>query len=188
MAEGTQIEEKEELIYLPTGNSSKAEVTIHESNLKKTSKGMPVIITIDAVPGTIFYGTVESIAPLPDARSMWMNPDLKVYTTEIYIDGNDPTLRTGMSCQAEIIIQQYKDAIYVPLQTVIKMGTDFNVYVKSGKSFEPRKEKIGLDNNKVIHIIEGLKDGDIVLLNPPLKSAAADLENRNRDISYKDRD
>jgi HlyD family secretion protein len=179
LAEGTQVEEKEELIYLPTGNSSKAEVTIHESNLKKTSKGMPAIITIDAVPGSTFYGTVESIAPLPDARSMWMNPDLKIYTTEIYIDGNDPMLRTGMSCQAEIIIQQYKDAIYVPLQAIIKTGIDFNVYVKSGKSFEPRKVKIGLDNNKVIHIIEGLKDGDIVLLNPPLKSAAADSENRN---------
>jgi HlyD family secretion protein len=179
LAEGTQVEEKEELIYLPTGNSSKAEVTIHESNLKKTSKGMPAIITIDAVPGNTFYGTVESIAPLPDARSMWMNPDLKIYTTEIYIDGNDPMLRTGMNCQAEIIIQQYKDAIYVPLQAVIKTGIDFNVYVKSGKSFKPRKVKIGLDNNKVIHITEGLKDGDIVLLNPPLKSGAADSENRN---------
>ncbi|MCX5633020.1 MAG: efflux transporter periplasmic adaptor subunit [Phycisphaerae bacterium] len=176
---GSEVQEREELIYLPTGNSSKAEVMVHESHLKKVTKELPTIITVDALQGKTFYGTVESIAPLPDARSMWMNPDLKVYTTEVFIDGNDPTLRTGMSCQAEVIVKQYQDAFYVPLQAVIKIGDEFNVYAKAGKSFQPRKVKIGLDNNKVIHIIEGLKDGDIVLLNPPFKSTTGDSQNRN---------
>lgn len=176
---GSEVQEREELIYLPTGNSSKAEIMVHESHLKKVTKELPTIITVDALQGKTFYGTVESIAPLPDARSMWMNPDLKVYTTEVFIDGNDPALRTGMSCQAEVIVKQYQDAIYVPLQAVIKIGTEFNVYAKSGKSFQPRKVKIGLDNNKVIHILEGLKEGDIVLLNPPFKSTTGDSQNRS---------
>ena len=176
---GSEVQEREELIYLPTGNSSKAEIMVHESHLKKISKGLPTIITVDALQGKTYYGMVDSIAPLPDARSMWMNPDLKVYTTEVFIDGNDPVLRTGMSCQAEVIVKQYKDAIYVPLQAVIKIGTDFNVYVKSGKSFQPRKVQIGLDNNKVIHILEGLKEGDIALLNPPFKSTTGNSQNRS---------
>jgi len=176
---GSEVQEREELIYLPTGNASNAEVMVHESHLKKISAGMPAIITIDALQGKTFYGTIESIAPLPDARSMWMNPDLKVYTTKITIDGNDPALRTGMSCQAEIIVKQYQDAFYIPLQAVIKIGNEFNVYAKAGKSFQPRKVKIGLDNNKVIHIIDGLKDGDIVLLNPPFKSTTGDSQNRS---------
>ncbi|MBU1260053.1 MAG: efflux transporter periplasmic adaptor subunit [Planctomycetes bacterium] len=179
LAEGTEVQEREELIYLPTGNSSKAEVTIHESNLKKTSKGMPAIITIDAIPGKTFYGTVETIAPLPDARSMWMNPDLKVYKTEIYIDGNDPMLRTGMSCQTEIIVQQLEDALYVPLQAVIRIGKEPTVYVKKGNASEPQTIKTGFDNNKMIHILEGIDEGQVVLLNPPLKSAGVDSENRN---------
>jgi HlyD family secretion protein len=176
---GRAVKEREELIYLPTGDSSKAEIMTHESNLKKTSKGLPAIITVDALQGKTFYGTIESIAPLPDAQSMWMNPDLKVYTTEIYIDGNDPTLRTGMSCQAEIIVKQYQDALYIPIQAVIKIGTAFTVYVKSGKSFQPRQVKLGLDNNKVVHILEGLKEGDIILLNPPFKSTTAGSQNRS---------
>jgi HlyD family secretion protein len=176
---GSEIQEREELIYLPTGNSSKAEIMVHESNLKKTAKELPVIVTVDALQGKTYYGTIKFIAPLPDARSMWMNPDLKIYTTEVYIDGNDPSLRTGMSCQAEVIVKQYQDALYVPLQTVIKIGTEFNVYVKSGKSFQPKQVKIGLDNNKVIHIVEGLKEGDIVLLNPPFKSTIAGSQNRS---------
>ena len=176
---GSEVQEREELIYLPTGNSSRAEIMVHESHLKKVSKGLPTIITVDALQGKTFYGTVESIAPLPDARSMWMNPDLKVYTTEVFIDGNDPVLRTGMSCQAEVIVKQFQDAFYVPLQAVIKIGNEFNVYVKSGKTFVPRKVQIGLDNNKVIHVLEGLKDGDIVLLNPPFKSTTATSQSRS---------
>jgi len=170
---GRAVQEREELIYLPIGNASMAEVMVHEVYLKKTNIGLPAIITVDALPGKTFYGTVKTIAPLPDARSMWMNPDLKVYTTEVYIDGNDPMLRTGMSCQAEIIVKQYEDAIYIPIQAVIRVGTEPTVYVKTGNLSQPRQVKVGLDNNKVIHILEGLKEGEIVLLNPPLKSAAA---------------
>ncbi|MBN2456194.1 MAG: hypothetical protein JXB29_06640 [Sedimentisphaerales bacterium] len=177
--EGREVREREELIYLPIGNLSKAEITIHESNLEKTQIGLPAIITVDALLGNTFYGTVEQIAPLPDAQSMWMNPDLKVYNSEIYIDGNNEILRTGMSCQAEIIIQQYKDAIYVPMQAVIRVGKEPTVFVQAGDSSEPRKVKTGLDNNKMIHILDGLDEGDVVLLNPPLKSAALSSENHN---------
>jgi HlyD family secretion protein len=176
---GREVQEREELIYLPTGNSSDAEVMVHESHLKKITIGMPAIVTVDALPGKTFYGTVQQIAPLPDARSMWMNPDLKVYTTKVSIDGNDPMLRTGMSCQAEIIVQQYKDALYIPLQAVIRVGAEPTVYVKAGNSLQPRQVKVGLDNNKVIHITEGLKEGEIVLLNPPFKSTVAGSQNRS---------
>ena len=176
LEEGQEIREREELIHLPTGNLSKAEITIHESNLGKTRIGLPAIITVDALPGKTFYGTVGHIAPLPDAQSRFMNPDLTVYNSEIYIEGSNDTLRTGMSCQAEIVVQQYQDAIYVPLQAVIRVGSEPTVYI-AGKSFEPRKVKVGLDNNKMIHILEGLDEGEVVLLNPPLKSAAAHSEN-----------
>jgi HlyD family secretion protein len=176
--EGREVREREDLIYLPVGNLSKAEIAIHESNLEKAQIGLPAIITVDAL-GNTFYGKVAKIAPLPDAQSMWMNPDLKVYNADIYIDGNNEILRTGKSCQVEIIIQQYQDVVYVPLQAVLRVGTEPTVYVQAGDSFEPRKVKTGLDNNKMIHILEGLDEEDVVLLSPPLKSAAISSENHN---------
>ncbi len=177
--EGQEVRERQELIYLPIGKSSKAEVTIHESNLEKTKIGLPAIITVDALPDSTFYGTVKQIAPLPDAQSMWMNPDLKVYNSEIYIDGNNEMLRTGRSCQAEIIIGQYEEVIYVPLQAVTRVGSEAGVYWRNGDKFEFRKVKAGLDNNKMIHIVEGLGEGEEVLLNPPLKPTESGVENHN---------
>ena len=171
--EGQEVRERQELIYLPTGTSVKAEVDIHESSLKKIRKQLPAIITVDALPGKSFLGSVARIAPLPDAQSMWMNPDLKVYNTEIYLVGNDGALRTGMSCKAEIIVEQYEDAVYVPIQAVLRVNGEPTVFVMNGKTHEPRQVEIGLDNNRMVRIVGGLEAGEVVLLTPPLKSAEA---------------
>jgi HlyD family secretion protein len=176
LEEGQDVRERQELIYLPTANSSNAEVAIHESNLEKINRGLSAVVTVDALPGRRFSGVVTHISPLPDAQSMWMNPDLKVYNTEIQLKENDNALRTGMSCLAEIIIEQYRDVLYVPVQAVTRVGGEPTVYVRTQKSFEPRKVKIGLDNNKMIRIIEGLREGEVVLLTPPLKTAAVDSQ------------
>ena len=172
--EGREVREREELIYLPTATAVKAEVKVHEASLQKVSVGLPVRVTVDALPGRTFTGRVVKIAPLPDATMVWLNPDLKVYNTEIYLDGEGDNLRTGMSCRAEIIIEEYDDATYVPVQAVLRVGGEPTVYVWSGKDFEPRKVEVGLDNNRMIRIIRGLKAGETVLLTPPLADAAVE--------------
>jgi len=171
---GQTIRERQELIYLPTGSSVNAEVDIHETSLKKVGLHLPAIITVDALPGKTFLGEVAHIAPLPDAQSMWLNPDLKVYNTEITVDGNDSSLRTGMSCKAEIVIKQFADATYVPVQAVLRVAGEPTVYVVNGENVEPRRVEIGIDNNRMVRIISGLEEGEVVLLTPPLGSAAVE--------------
>jgi hypothetical protein len=149
-------------------------VKVHETSLQKVKPGLPVVVTVDALPGKTFNGRVEKIAPLPDAQMVWMNPDLKVYNTEVYLEGEGDYLRTGMSCKAEIIIEKYDDVIYIPVQAVLRVGGEPTVYVLKGGEFEPRKVKIGLDNNRMIRIIEGLQVGEVVLLTPPLAPATVE--------------
>jgi HlyD family secretion protein len=178
LQEGQDIRERQELIYLPTANSSNAEIAIHESNLKKVRVGLPVVVTVDALPGRKFSGRVTHIAPLPDAQSIWMNPDLKVYTTEIFLDENDGAIRTGMSCQAEIVIERHTDVLYVPVQAVLRVAGTPTVYVRDGMVFEPRTVETGLDNNRMIHVLSGLEPGDVVLLTPPLEAAGLDYQKK----------
>jgi len=157
-----------------------AEVTVHESSLEKVRLGLPTIITVDALQGKKFLGRLARIAPLPDARSMFMNPDLKVYDTDIYLEDNDSALRTGMSCKAEIIIEQYEDAVYVPVQAVMRVRGKPTIHIVKEKTIEPREVEIGLDNNRMVRIISGLQEGEVVLLTPPLKSGT--IESQSEDI------
>ena len=175
--EGQEVRERQELIYLPTTESALAEVNVHESNLEKVRIGLSTIISIDALPGKRFLGRVAHIAPLPDAQSMWMNPDLKVYNTQIHLENSGSTLRTGMSCQADIIIERYEDAVYIPVQAVLRVKGKPTVFVVlDGDRVTPREVEIGLDNNRMIRIIHGLEEGEVVLLTPPLRAATLDAK------------
>lgn len=173
LAEGQEVRERQELIYLPTANAMMADIKVHEASLDKVAVGQPVRISIDALPGEVYTGRVTKIAPLPDAQSVWMNPDLKVYSTEIVLDDTDGNVRTGMTCQAEIIVDHYVDTMFVPVQAVMRVAGKPTVYVASGGRFEPRPIELGLDNNRMARVITGLNEGDQVLLAPPLSAGDA---------------
>jgi HlyD family secretion protein len=174
LAEGQQVFERQELIYLPTDASTMAEVSIHETSLAKVRIGQPAIVTVETLPGRKFLGTVAIVAPLPDSAGIFLNPDLKVFKTQINLDTADPALRPGTTCRAEIIVEKYDDAIYVPVHAVTRVAGDTIVYLSKGDSVVPRKVEIGLDNNRMIRIISGLKEEEVVLLDPPLKPSTVE--------------
>jgi HlyD family secretion protein len=174
LAEGQQVRERQELIHLPTASAMQAEVKVHESALDRIAVGMPVRVTVDALPGKTYTGRVSRISPLPDAQSVWMNPDLKVYSTIIELDGELTDVRTGMTCRAEILINRYPEATFVPVQSVVRVGRQPTVYVRNGTRFEPRPVEIGLNNNRMVRIVGGLEPGEVVSLAPPLAPATLD--------------
>lgn len=173
LEEGQQVRERQTLIYLPSPGLMMVEVQVHESALDKLERGMPARITLDALPGRIYAGRVVRIAPLPDGSTRWMNPDLKVYSTYINLDGQAVDLRTGMSCRAEIIVEQHDQALAVPIQAVIRVNGQPTVYVKTARGFEARPVDIGLDNNRMVHITAGLQEGEFISLTPPLSEGAS---------------
>jgi hypothetical protein len=146
-------------------------VSVHESSLQKIRPGLPVRITVDALPDQNFTGKVVSIAPLPDPQSMFMNPDLKVYDAVINISDASELLRSGMTCTAEIVVDHYLSATYVPIQSVVRVGGQTVAYVKSGSKLELRPVEIGLDNNVMVRIVSGLMPGEMVSLSPPLDTS-----------------
>lgn len=184
--EGQTVRERQELIYLPTANEMRAEVRVHESNLNKIKAGMGVRITVEALNGATFTGYISRIAPLPDAQSSFMNPDLKEYVTQIDIEGATPTLRTGMTCEAEIMVAQFDKATYVPVQSVFMVKGKPTAFINKGEGkYEERPVEIGLDNNRMLQITSGLKPGENVLMTPPLDVAAVSVESKD-DVSGED--
>jgi HlyD family secretion protein len=170
LAVGQQVIERQELIHLPADSAMLVEIRIPESALAKVREGMLVRITLDALPDQVFYGMLGKIGVLPDANRSWMNPDLKVYICEVYFADNAEGLRPGMNCRAEIVINEYKNAISVPIQCVTRLNGESIVYVLDRHTPEVRRVEVGLDNNRMVLIKSGLKAGEPVLLAPPLPS------------------
>ncbi|HSV26323.1 MAG TPA: hypothetical protein VLH60_00365, partial [Sedimentisphaerales bacterium] len=168
LAAGQTVVERQELIHMPTATSVKADVRLHESSLRKVRPGMLALVTADALPNKVFQGHVAAIAPLPDAQSMWMNPDLKVYATDIVIEGDVSQLMIGWNCRAEIIVEEYDDVLFVPVQAVTRIGGKPTVFLMDGDKMVPREVVTGLDNGAMIKIYSGISEGEQVVLTPPL--------------------
>ncbi len=174
LTEGQEVFERQELIYLPTAETFIAEIRVHETNLKKIYSGLPARLRIDALPNQVFQGRITKIAPLPDASIMFVNPDLKLYNTTVEIDGDSKALKSGMNCEAEIIIEQHAKALHIPVQCVIRVDGKSVAFVKNPLGHaEAREIEIGEDNNRMAHVRSGLQAGEEVMLTPPLHAAVS---------------
>jgi HlyD family secretion protein len=173
---GSTAVERQELIYIPIESGMVVEVMIPEASLNKIENGMPARVKVDAFPGRVFNGHLVKIGILPDGQSSQLNPDLKLYKCEIECDFSDALIRPGMSCDVELVKESYDQTLYVPVQCVVRVEGVPRVYVKgSGDEWAPRVVRVGLDNNRMIRIIDGVHAGEEVMLAPPVKEEKDDL-------------
>ncbi|MGA2172458.1 MAG: efflux RND transporter periplasmic adaptor subunit [Sedimentisphaerales bacterium] len=164
---GATIQQREEIMSLPDTSEMTVEISVHESSITKVQPGQLAKITIDAFPDKTFTGKVLKIAPLPDQRRSWLSPDLKVYTTQVSIDGSYDFLKPGMSAKVEITVEQLDNVIIVPVQVVANRGGKKVCYCITERGTKEREVKTGSFNDTFVQIVEGLQPGEEVLMNPP---------------------
>ncbi len=163
---GAEIYRGQEIISIPDPTKMKVEVKIPETWIDKIEPGQEADIKITAFPEMTFEGKVIKKRPLAD-QDNWWNPDLKVYTTDVSIEGNHDFLKTGMTAKVTIVIKVLEDIINVPIQSVINNEGEKICFVKNGLSIEQLNVETGEFNNSFVEIRKGLSEGDRILLNPP---------------------
>ena len=157
---GAKVNEGTTIIRLPNLSRMRADVEVHEAKVDKIRTGMPARVKLQ---GREFEGTVTSVANRP--QSNWMST-AKKYVVQVRIDGEPQEVRPGVTAEVEIIVADLKDVIAVPVAAVMEKRGQYLCAVRKGESVERRVVKLGLGNDKLVHITEGLEDGDAVILNP----------------------
>ncbi|MFZ2148240.1 MAG: efflux RND transporter periplasmic adaptor subunit [Sedimentisphaerales bacterium] len=169
--QGAEVPEGYKIITIPDASEMKVEVKIHETWIDKIEPNQPAKITIAAFPDKAFTGKVLKKAPLADP-DRWLNPDLKVYVTDVSIDGKNDFLKTGMTGKVEVLIDELHDVLYVPIQSVVTVDEKEMCYVMASSHAEKREVETGLFNDNFVEIKSGLTEGEKVLLNPPRWTAS----------------
>lgn len=169
LAAGESAVQRQDLIYIPLDEGMIIEILVPEASLNKLEEGMAANVKVDAFPDRVFKGRLSKIGILPDAQSTRLNPDLKMFKCELECDFSDAVARPGMSCDVELVKETYAKAVYCPIQCVVRIDGDAYVYVQEGSGWTPRRVEVGLDNNRMIRILKGLKPGETVMTAPPVK-------------------
>jgi HlyD family secretion protein len=163
--QGAEIPQGYKIITIPDASDMKVEIKVHETWVDKVQPGQPAKITIAAFPDKTFTGKVLKKAPLANPDD-FLNPDLKVYTTDVSIDGTNDALKTGMTGKVEVTVDHLHDVLYVPIQSVVSEG-EIKVCYIVGSRPQKREVQTGLFNDNFVEIKSGLSEGEEVLLNPP---------------------
>lgn len=164
--EGATVRERQKIFSLPDINKMQVNTKVHESMIDRVTPGLQTRVRVDAFAEEVLPGVVADVAPLPDPSSFFSS-DVKVYTTHIRIDRGVNGLRPGMTAQVEILVTQRDDVLSVPVTAVLQYGGKDHVAVrKPDGSFDWREIKLGVSNDKLVEVTDGIKTGDSVALNP----------------------
>jgi multidrug efflux pump subunit AcrA (membrane-fusion protein) len=160
--EGATVREGQTLIRLPDLSNMQVKVIVHESKVDLIKRGFPGRIKIG---DRQLDGTVVFVANQPEPAS-WMNANVKEYATTVTIEGETIGLKPGMTAEVEILIDDLNDVPLIPVSAVVEQRGKFFAWVKTAGAPERRQLTLGRTNDKMIHVVDGVKQGDEVLLNP----------------------
>jgi HlyD family secretion protein len=141
---------------------------VFEIDIGKIKTGGPVEIRLDTYPDTVFQGKILHIGSLAQVKrgQTGTTSGVKVFDVTVQIEGKDPRLKPGLTANLDIIVEQQQDVISVPLSAVVPHGGGHAVFVLDAGKPEERKVVLGPSNAHNVIVREGLRPGELVLLDP----------------------
>ena len=143
------------------------EAEVDELDVPAVRRGQRAIISVDALPDVQFEGKVNYVSPLSFEES-----GLILYKAKIGFDVPEYSgLKSGMSATADIIVDERNDILLV-LSRAIETDSSGNsmVEVKVGEQIEERPVVIGISDGLQTEIVDGLDEGEIVVLERRVKA------------------
>ena len=136
------------------------DASIDETDIGSLQVGQDVAITLDAFPDTPLNGKVTQIDLLGTVVQ-----GVVTYGVEIEVTSDQGILRPSMTATVDIVVARKENALVVPNRAV-KRGTAgrYQVEVAQEGKAETRVVTIGLSNETVTEIVQGVSEGEEVVV------------------------
>jgi RND family efflux transporter MFP subunit len=123
--------------------------------------GVEAVVRVPELPGREFPGTVTRIA---DA----LQPGTRTLLTEIDVPNPDHALPAGVYCNVELKIPRKTPSLIVPAGAIVFNADGLSVIVVEDGVARVRRVTESRDFGTTVELSAGVKDGDQVILNPPV--------------------
>jgi len=127
---------------------------VDESDVGKLKEGMPLELTVGAIPDSKFDAILEFISPKGEEEEGTVKFEIKAAITS---QPDDVFLRAGYSGNGDIIISRKDEVIAVQERDVLyEDDTTYVELVKGDQEYEKKIVTLGLSDGLYVEVIEGL--------------------------------
>lgn len=162
--EGATVRERQTIIKLPDPGKMQVKANVNESRITLISQGMPSKVKVGAVANEML-ARVKRVNKYAEPGS-WFSSSVKEYATFIEILNPPASIRTGMTAEVRIFVEQLENALQIPVHGVYEFKGHHFCLVKDGENWKTEEVEIGATNEEMVTIDSGLVEGDTVALNP----------------------
>ena len=163
------------IIKLAQTETMTVKTQISEADVTRVKMGQKVYFTILGEPNKRYTATLRSIEPAPDSirSETTSSTSTTAASTAIYYNGlfdapnEDGKLRISMTAQVQIVRADAPGALTIPATALGPRGKDGSYTVRvvgADGQAQPRSIKVGLNTNVSVQVLEGLVEGDKVVI------------------------
>lgn len=145
------------------------DMDVSEMDFPQIRIGLPVTLSLDALPGQTYQGKVSDMA------SVGKNVSGTVfYTVTVEITSQAIKIHPGMTAAATITLNELKGALLLPKRAVTKLGSTQVVYLLKDGQPAPVAVTLGISSGDLVQVTAGaLEAGDLVITSPVTSSTMA---------------
>jgi len=163
---------------------------ISEADITRVKPGLKTYFTLLGDTDTRYYSTLRATEPGPvsstTSSSTSSSTTSSTSSTAIYYNGlfevpnPDHKLRVSMTVQAVIVLNEARNALTIPVSALGDKQKDgrYQVKVLRNNTPEPRTIRCGMNNRVNVQVLDGLKEGEKVVVGDSSTLLAVDKNTR----------
>lgn len=155
--EGEFVSAGKPLLRLVQLDHVKLVIGIPERDVGYFSVGDEVEVSLDAIPGRSFEGTIFRISATGERAT-------HTFVTEVTLDNADGALKPGMIAKARLVRASFPDSVMVPLFALVTSEAGRHAVVDDGGVARVRPVELGLLKGNLIHVTTGLVPGERLIV------------------------
>jgi multidrug efflux pump subunit AcrA (membrane-fusion protein) len=133
------------------------ETYIPERFVSVVTQGLRASLTLEAMPNETFTAEVFEINPVLDPASRTLRIRLRFVKP-------DPRIKAGMFATISLITNRKTEIPVIPRVSIINTYGSWIVFITDKNNIAHRREvKLGLDNEELVEILDGISMGDLVI-------------------------
>lgn len=149
-----------ELMRISPIDTVSVEMLVDEMDILSVHVGQEAEVTVDALPGRSFTGTVSAIDPIGKN-----NGGNSKYTVTITVPRSENMLN-GMNAMAVLTVGKTENVLFLPAAALVERGFTTLVYTgydaKTGELADPVEVVTGVSDGERVEIVSGLGEGQTV--------------------------